>query len=455
MNHVSEILHRQRTFYQSASTRPLSFRKEQLQRLKDCIRENETNILNALKQDMNKPSFEAYASEVGFLYEEIDHTLKHFESWTRPRRVPTPFVHFPASSYIYHEPKGVVLIIGPWNYPFQLLISPVIGAIAAGNCVVLKPSEFAPATSRAISQLATRWDPGFMAVIEGGVETSQALVGQSWDHIFFTGGTAVGRIIMRAAAEHVTPVTLELGGKSPCIVDADIHLEHTARRIVWGKFFNAGQTCVAPDYLLVHTSLKAKLLERMRSCLRTFFGTDPSESPDYARIINNKHFSRLQKMLEGGTIVEGGVCKASERYISPTWIENIAMDHPLMTEEIFGPILPVIEYETLEQAIEIVNQRPKPLALYFFSSNRAHQQKIIREIAFGGGCINDTLIHLSNPNLPFGGIGTSGIGAYHGKFSFDTFSHQKAITHRSFLLDSKLRYPPYFQKIKWLRFLFR
>jgi acyl-CoA reductase-like NAD-dependent aldehyde dehydrogenase len=401
---------------------------------------------------MKKPQREAYASEIGMVLHEINYAIGNLKSWAKPRRVRTPRDHFLASSFIYAEPLGVILIIGPWNYPFQLVLSPLVGAIAAGNCSVLKPSEIASASSDVIASLiGHHFEPGFITVIQGGAETTQRLLAEKFDYIFFTGGTRVGKIVMEAAAKHLTPVTLELGGKSPCIVDRDVHIEYAARRITWGKFLNAGQTCVAPDYLLVDRSIKDELLERMKTCIREFYGDDPSRSPDYGRVISERHFDRLSQLLQGGKIIIGGDADAGDRYIAPTVIDHVSWNDEIMQEEIFGPILPVIEYGDLEEAISAINGRPKPLSLYFFSRNRGNQERVLRETSSGGVCINDTIIHLGTRTLPFGGVGESGMGSYHGKASFDTFSHQKSVLRRSFLFDTKLRYPPYRDKLKYLK----
>ncbi len=449
---IASLINAQRTFFESGKTKSLEFRLEQLSRLRRAIKENEAAILSALKADLNKPAFEAYASEIGFLYDEIDFIKKGLPKWNKPQRVRTPFIHWFGKSYIRYEPYGTILIMGPWNYPFQLLISPLLGAIAAGNCSVLKPSEFAPHTSSVISKLISEnFDSNFITVTEGGIEVSRELLEEKFDYIFLTGGEAVGKIVMSAAAKYLTPVTLELGGKSPCLVDEDTHLITAARRIVWGKFYNAGQTCVAPDYLLVQKNIKNALIDRLKHSVREHFGPDPSKSPDYGRIINDRHFERLHSFLQEGKKVIGGEASANDKYIAPTVISQISMGSKIMEEEIFGPILPVLEFGDLEEAIGMIKQRPSPLALYLFCNNSAHREKVFSEVPFGGGCANDTLIHLANPRLPFGGIGKSGMGSYHGKFSFNTFSRQKAIVERSNWPDIKLRYPPYAGKMKWLK----
>ncbi len=449
---TGKLINQQRQFFATNQTQSIAFRIEKLKLLKQAILENESAIETALKADLGKPNFEAYATEVGVCLEEIKYTIKHIKSWTKPKTVATPFVHLPASAKIYAEPLGVVLIIAPWNYPFQLIISPLIGAIAAGNCAILKPSELASHTSHLLAEILPNYfDPSFVAVVEGDKEVTQQLLEEKFDHIFFTGSTQIGKIVMSAAAEHLTPVTLELGGKTPCIVEADTHLEYTARRIVWGKFINAGQTCVAPDYLLVNRKIKTELLEHIKQCIRDFYGATPSTSPDYARIINQHHFNRLCQLLNSGEIIIGGDTNATDRYIAPTVIDRVDWNAAVMQEEIFGPILPVLEYTNLSEAIAQVNARPKPLALYFFSNNQQHQQRVLQETSSGGVCINDTIVHVAFPTLPFGGVGDSGIGRYHGKASFDRFSHQKSVLNRSFLMDLKLRYPPYSGKLNLLK----
>jgi acyl-CoA reductase-like NAD-dependent aldehyde dehydrogenase len=442
----------QKKFFNSGKTKSYEFRVEQLKRLNEAIRVHEKEILKALKSDLNKSEAEAYLSEIGFLYEEIRFALKHLKKWMKPEKVSSPLVQWPARSYIESEPLGVVLIIAPWNYPFQLVISPLIGAIAAGNCAVLKPSEVSPHTAQVIEKLITQTFPNeYIAAVLGGVETSQALISEPWDHLFFTGGTEVGKKVAMEAAKTLTPVTLELGGKSPCILDHDIDWEVTARRIVWGKFFNAGQTCVAPDYILLPKGTTDKFLQLLKTTLEKFFTTTPETSPDYGRIVSRGHYGRLKKYLKTGKVAIGGVCKDEERFISPTVLTEVSWQDDIMKEEIFGPILPLIEYESLKQAMGEIESRAKPLALYFFSKDQEKIQTVLKRLSFGGGCINDTIVHLANPKLPFGGVGKSGLGRYHGKYSFDTFSHQKGIMKRAFWGDVALRYPPYGEKLKWIR----
>lgn len=448
---VSDIIRQQRQFFAAGKTKDLAFRIEQLKRLKQAVLDNKTAIMDALKADLNKPTFEAYATEIGVI-REIDYALKNIKSWVKPKKVSTSIDLFPSSAQIYPEPLGVVLIIGPWNYPFQLMISPLVGAISAGNCATIKPSEMAANTSRVVREIIEKtFEPAYIAVVEGGVETSQQLLAEKFDHIFFTGGTKIGQIVMEAAAKNLTPVTLELGGKTPCIVDTEVNLEHTAKRIVWGKFINTGQTCIAPDYLLVDRSIKKDLLAGIENCIKEFYGEDPAKSPDYGRIINPKQFDRLAGLLKDGEIITGGKTNREDRYIAPTVIDQVSWDAPIMEDEIFGPILPVLEYTDLTDAIAKINDRPKPLALYLFSKNKEKQQRVLQETSSGGVCINDTVMQVGVSELPFGGVGNSGIGSYHGKASFDTFSHQKSVLKRSFLLDLDWRYAPYQGKLDLLK----
>jgi len=452
MDTITQQIYQQRQFFRTGQTRPLAFRRAQLQQLRRLIVENEAPILEALHTDLCKPQFEAYAAEIYFVLTEIDLALKRLPAWMRPQRVQVPAMVQPGRATLVPEPLGVVLIISPWNYPFQLALLPLVGAIAAGNCAMLKPSEVASATATLVHDLIkTYFDPAFVGAITGGVETSQRLLAERFDHIFFTGGTEVGKHVMAAAAQHLTPVTLELGGKSPCLVDRDIDLATTARRIVWGKFANAGQTCIAPDYLLVDRAIQAPLLAAMQRCLRDFYGDDPAQSPDYARIINDRHFQRLTALLQDGHIVVGGQTQAADtptasrsyRYLAPTILDQVSPDAPVMQDEIFGPILPVLPYDSLEAAIAFVNDRPKPLALYCFSRNADYTQQVIAQTSAGGVCVNDILVHNLVPDLGFGGVGPSGMGRYHGKASFDTFSHLKGVMQRPFRLDLPFRYPPY------------
>ncbi|OKH35894.1 aldehyde dehydrogenase family protein [[Phormidium ambiguum] IAM M-71] len=448
---VQEILQQQRKFFSTDRTKNIEFRLTQLKNLKQAILDHKEEIIAAGKADLNKPIFESYLTEIGTI-KEIDYAIKNLKKWSKPKKVATPLEQLPGKAFIYPEPLGVVLIIAPWNYPFQLTILPLVGAIAAGNCAIVKPSEISQNTSHIIAKIFQKtFDPEYIAVVEGGVETSQKLLQQKFDHIFFTGGTAIGKIVMEAAAKNLTPVTLELGGKSPCIIDSDINIEYTARRIAWGKFLNAGQTCIAPDYLLVNQKIKQPLLDSIKNCIQEFYGEDPEKSPDFGRIINQKQFNRLEKLLNNGNIITGGKTNPDTCYIAPTLIDNVSLDAPIMQEEIFGPILPILEYNNLEEAISIVNNQPKPLALYFFSKNQEYQQQVLQKTSSGGVCINDTIMHIGVTELPFGGVGNSGIGSYHGKASFDTFSHQKSVLKKSFLVDIKVRYAPYLGKLDLIK----
>ncbi|MFW6296247.1 MAG: aldehyde dehydrogenase [Halothece sp.] len=451
---AKELVRKQREFFETGQTKDIDFRRNQLQQLKQVITENKEAIVEAIGKDIGKPAFETLLSEFYYCTEEIEYALKHLNNWTKPQRVKTPLTQLPAASKILAEPLGVVLIISPWNYPLQLTIMPLIGAIAAGNCAILKPSEISPATSHVIADLiAQAFSPEYITVVEGEKDVSQELLEQKFNHIFFTGSTRVGRIVMEAAAKQLTPVTLELGGKCPCIVDTDIKLKYAIRRILWGKFSNAGQSCIAPDYILIPPSLKPDFLAAAQDCLQEFYGKNPAESPDYGRIINDKHFKRLSNLLSTGEVIVGGETKAEERYIAPTIMDNVSWEDPIMEDEIFGPILPIVEYQNLENAIAHINSRPKPLALYIFSRNDKLIKKVLQDTTSGGVCINDTIMHLAPKELPFGGVGSSGIGRYHGKASFDTFSNQKSILHRSFLFDLPVRYPPYSEKFKFLKWL--
>jgi len=451
LSNITEIIQKQREFFQTGKTKDIAFRLEKLRTLKQAIKQNETAIVQALQADLHKPEVETYITEISFI-KEIDYAIKNLHSWTKPKKAEVSLEFFNYSANIYSEPLGVVLIIGAWNYPFNLIIAPLVGAIAAGNCSILKPSEIAPATSSVLAQIMGKYfEQEFIAVVEGGVEASQKLLAEKFDHIFFTGGTAVGKIVMEAAAKHLTPVTLELGGKSPCIVDADVNLEHTTRRIAWGKFINAGQTCVAPDYLLVDKKIKQDLLNGLKKSLVEFYGENPKNSTDYARIISQKHCERLTNLLNKGEIIVGGESKIEERYIAPTIIDQVSLTDPVMQEEIFGPILPIVEYTDITEAIALINSKPKPLALYLFTQNKNLQQRVLQETSSGGVCINDTVMQFGISSLPFGGVGDSGIGNYHGKAGFDTFSHQKSVLRNSFLLDLKWRYAPYKGKLPFLK----
>lgn len=450
VNQPVELLKAQQVFFATGATKLIEFRLAQLNRLKRAILERQTEIVQAARADLGRPEFEGYF-EIGVL-SELSYLLKHLKAWVKPRRVGLPLTQLPGSAWVQPEPLGVVLIIGPWNYPFQLLISPLIGAIAAGNCAILKPSEFAPATSEAVAKLVIEtFDPQYIAVLEGGVETAQALLAQKFDHIFFTGGTLIGQLVMEAAAKQLTPVTLELGGKSPCIVDRDVNLKVAAKRIVWGKFLNAGQTCVAPDYLLVHEAIQPALMTALQQAIRELFGDNPSQSPDLARIVNTRQFDRLVSLLQGEEIIVGGETQRATNYIAPTILNNVNWDAPIMQEEIFGPLLPVLTYNTLEDAISQIKARPKPLALYVFTRDQTIQDTVLSSTSSGGVCINDVFLQATIWGLPFGGVGNSGLGAYHGKASFETFSHLKSILKKPIWFDLTWRYAPYANKLNFFK----
>ncbi len=451
-----EAIKKQQAFFQSGASKELAFRMQQLRQLERAIDKWENELLRALELDLGKCRQEAYMTEVGLLRAELAYIMKHLPSWVQVRKVRTPCLYPGARSFIYPEPLGQVLIISPWNYPVYLALTPLLGAMAAGNCTVIKPAELAPHSSAVLQSLIQDSFPEeYIAVLEGGAEMSSELLEQPFDHIFFTGGSAVGKLVMQAAARRLTPVTLELGGKSPCLVDQDVNIEYTARRIIWGKFLNAGQTCVAPDYLLLQREIKEPLLKKMGEVLLKFYGANPRQSPDYARIVSAGHFQRLEALLADGRILYGGEAVREERYIAPTIMDCIAPDSPLLQEEIFGPLLPVLEFGDLEEAIQFVNERPKPLALYFFSRSRKRQEQVLKWSSSGGVCINDTLSHISSPYLPFGGVGESGIGSYHGRASFELFSHKKSVLQQSLSFDIPLKYPPYRIPLQTLKKLLR
>ena len=446
----------QKEYFQSGATLPLEFRLAQLRSLYRGIKRFEPQILEALRSDLGKSAEESYMSEIGMCLTEIRHTARHLREWSRPQRVPTPLMHFPGSSRIVREPRGVCLIIAPWNYPFLLAVGPMISAIAAGNCVTLKPSEYAPATAAVLEKmLDVRFEERFCRTVTGGAEVSAAETARPYDMIFFTGSTAVGRKVMAAAAQNLTPVVLELGGKSPCIVDETADLPVAAARIIWGKCLNSGQTCVAPDYVLVARSRKDALIREMQKAICRFYGEDPCENSAYPRIVNERHFDRLAAMLPEDPAVGGRVDRESLK-IEPTLIETTLNDQsPLMTEEIFGPLLPIVPYDNIHEALGYILSRPRPLALYLFSRNRKLQRRVVETIPFGGGCINDTISHITTPYLPFGGTGDSGMGAYHGRCGYETFTHAKSILSKPFRPDLPVRYPPLTGKLDLLHKILR
>ncbi|HDX1712180.1 TPA: aldehyde dehydrogenase, partial [Staphylococcus aureus] len=418
----------------------------------------ESDILEALYTDLGKNKVEAYATEIGITLKSIKNARKELKNWTKTKNVDTPLYLFPTKSYIKKEPYGTVLIIAPFNYPFQLVFEPLIGAIAAGNTAIIKPSELTPNVARVIKRLINEtFDANYIEVIEGGIEETQTLIHLPFDYVFFTGSENVGKIVYQAASENLVPVTLEMGGKSPVIVDETANIKVASERICFGKFTNAGQTCVAPDYILVHESVKDDLITALSKTLREFYGQNIQQSPDYGRIVNLKHYHRLTSLLnsEQMNIVFGGHSDEDERYIEPTLLDHVTSDSAIMQEEIFGPILPILTYQSLDEAIAFIHQRPKPLSLYLFSEDENATQRVINELSFGGGAINDTLMHLANPKLPFGGVGASGMGRYHGKYSFDTFTHEKSYIFKSTRLESGVHLPPYKGKFKYIKAFFK
>ncbi|MGA2837944.1 MAG: aldehyde dehydrogenase family protein [Acidimicrobiales bacterium] len=433
-----------RATYRSGRTRPLAWRRRQLEQMVRMLEDNETELLDALRTDLGKPSVEGFVTDIAFVTGEIRSMLKHLERWNRPKRVPSPLVTLPARSRLIPEPLGVVLVIAPWNYPIQLLLVPAAGAIAAGNTVIMKPSEVSAATSAALARLVPRYlDPSAVALVEGGVPETTELLGQHVDHIFYTGNGTVGRVVMEAAAKHLTPVTLELGGKSPVIIDRSADLRVAARRIAWGKWLNTGQTCVAPDYVLIDEMVCQPFLDELSATVTRFYGQDPRTSASYGRIVSPRHFDRLTSLMTGGTPAVGGQSDASERYIAPTVLVDVDLESPLMHEEIFGPLLPVIPVASTRQAIDFVADRPHPLALYVFAGDRAVVDQVLAGTASGGVTVNGTILHLTNPHLPFGGIGESGTGAYHGESSVRRFQHLKPVLTRGTAVDPSIAYPPF------------
>ncbi|HCW7748189.1 TPA: aldehyde dehydrogenase [Staphylococcus aureus] len=458
MNIIEQKFYDSKAFFNTQQIKDISFRKEQLKKLSKAIKSYESDILEALYTDLGKNKVEAYATEIGITLKSIKNARKELKNWTKTKNVDTPLYLFPTKSYIKKEPYGTVLIIAPFNYPFQLVFEPLIGAIAAGNTAIIKPSELTPNVARVIKRLINEtFDANYIEVIEGGIEETQTLIHLPFDYVFFTGSENVGKIVYQAASENLVPVTLEMGGKSPVIVDETANIKVASERICFGKFTNAGQTCVAPDYILVHESVKDDLITALSKTLREFYGQNIQQSPDYGRIVNLKHYHRLTSLLNSAqmNIVFGGHSDEDERYIEPTLLDHVTNDSAIMQEEIFGPILPILTYQSLDEAIAFIHQRPKPLSLYLFSEDENATQRVINELSFGGGAINDTLMHLANPKLPFGGVGASGMGRYHGKYSFDTFTHEKSYIFKSTRLESGVHLPPYKGKFKYIKAFFK
>ena len=439
----------QKIFFNTGETRSLVFRFEQLRKLRCMIEENESDIMTALSKDMGKPRAEAFTSEIGMLLEEIKYTWKHLKGWVKPKTCKTMVFHMPASSYSIPEPYGVVCIIGPWNYPFQLLISPLIGALAAGNCAILKPSELSRHSATLLEILIRKYfEPSSVAVITGGAEISSELLKQNFDYLFFTGSSKIGKKVLEAAAQNLIPCTLELGGKNPCIVDTDKNIQQTAKRIAWGKFFNAGQTCVAPDYVIVRNEITELLTEELKAAIESFYHNNKQ---DYARIINKQHFDRIISLFEGGSIIHGGKFERNELWIEPTIVNQVTWTDEIMKEEIFGPVLPIISYNAIEELIPILIKEQKPLALYIFSNNKKTIDMILHHVSAGTVCVNGTMSQMISFTLPFGGIGESGMGKYHGHHSFSTFSHEKAVLKKHPRIGINAVFPPYTRSVSFIK----
>ncbi|ANU27794.1 aldehyde dehydrogenase [Planococcus versutus] len=451
---VEHMIEEQRAYYYTGDTKSASFRIEQLYRLKTVIQANETAVINALKNDLGKSEFEAYATEVGFVLDSIGNMIKNVEDWMKPESVKTPIHLQPSKSFVIREPYGSVLVIGPFNYPFQLVMEPLIGAIVGGNCAIVKPSEATPHVAKVIRDIVEEAFPSYyIRVVEGEKEEVTALIHASFDYIFFTGSVNVGKVIMKAASERLTPITLELGGKSPAIIDQTADIDLAVKRIAWGKLMNTGQTCVAPDYVCVHESVKDEFIKKLTKTIQNFYGKDAQKSPDYGRIVNTQHFDRLAEIIrkEGNHVIYGGKVDRNDLYIEPVLLDRIEWNSPSMEDEIFGPILPIISYTDLPVLVHQIRKLPKPLSAYFFSENERATQFFLDQLPFGGGCINDTVSHVGSAYLPFGGVGTSGMSSYHGKASFDTFTHAKAILKKSTKLSTNLLFPPYKNKAKWIK----
>lgn len=444
MDSIKKVVDDQRAYFLSGETKSIDFRKKQLNILKKAIQKNELAIMAALKKDLNKSAFEAYATEIGIVLEEIGFMLKNIERLAKSKRVKTPITQFLSSSRVYQEPYGVVLIMSPWNYPFQLTLVPLVAAIATGNCAMIKPSNYSPHTSKLIGEIiSSHFDSGYISFTEGGREANESLLEQKFDYIFFTGSVAVGKTIMAKAAAHLTPVTLELGGKSPCIVDKTANINLAARRIAWGKYLNAGQTCVAPDYLVIHESIKDEFIKALQKNIIKMYGKNPLNNNDYPKIINKKHFDRLTGLINEQNVIIGGKSDLLTNQIEPTVLDPVGWEDVIMQEEIFGPVLPIIVFRELSEVVKKVSQRPKPLALYLFTTSKQNEKIIIDGLSFGGGCINDTVVQVASSYMAFGGVGESGMGSYHGEASFRTLSHCKGVLKKSNKLDICLRYPPF------------
>ncbi|PBH13072.1 aldehyde dehydrogenase [Clostridioides difficile] len=447
MMDIKELVKMQRKYYNTGKTRDISFRIEQLKKLKLVVSQNEEKILLALKKDLNKSDFEGFMTEVGMFYSELNFAIKNIRKWSKIKRVKSSMVNFPSISKVVPQPYGVTLIMSPWNYPFQLALIPLVWSLAAGNCVILKPSEYSVSTSSVVKDIVEdTFSKEYVAVVQGSQEESEKLLLERFDYIFFTGSTNVGKIIMKSASEHLTPITLELGGKSPCIILKDANIDLTAKRLTWGKLINAGQTCVAPDYVLVHEDRKNELIEKIKYYTNKYFGDNPCNNEQFPKIINQRHFNRILSLIDKDKIVYGGNYNKETLKIEPTIVDNVNWDDNIMKEEIFGPIFPILTYKDLDEVIQKIIQMPNPLALYIFTKNKYLENKLLEMISAGGCCINDTVTHISTNYLPFGGIGESGMGSYHGKAGFDTFTHYKSVL-KKLNLDVPIRYAPYDNKL--------
>ncbi len=442
---IKDTIERQREYFKSGTTLPVEGRLEYLKKLRNAIKASESDILAALKADLNKSETEGYMAEIGMVLDDLGFIIRRLKNWSKPKTVKTPLAQFSAKSFVYPEPYGVALIMSPWNYPFQLSIEPLVGAIAAGNCVCLKPSNYAANTSRVIKELLEKvFPPEYVSIVEGGREENTELLKQKFDYIFFTGSVPVGKLVMEAASKHLTPVSLELGGKSPAIVEKTANIPLAAKRLAWGKYLNAGQTCVAPDYLYIDEAVRDEFISEFKKAVDGFFPKgDYSQMPV---IINDKHYKRLMGLIDEEKLCFGGNGQKERRFIEPTMLKDVSWDDAVMGEEIFGPILPVLTYRNLDEALEKITEQPKPLALYLFTTDKKIEKKVLSKVSFGGGCINDTIIHLATPHMGFGGVGESGMGAYHGRLSFDTFTHYKSIVKKRNFIDLPMRYPPYSEK---------
>lgn len=444
---IKELVKMQRKYYNTGKTRDISFRLEQLKKLKLVVLQNEEKILLALKKDLNKSEFEGFMTEVGMFYSELDFAIKNIRKWSKTRRVRSSMVNFPSISKIIPQPYGVTLIMSPWNYPFQLALIPLVWSLAAGNCIIVKPSEYAVSTANIINDIIeNNFSKEYIAVVQGNQEESEKLLLERFDYIFFTGSTNVGRIVMKSASNYLTPITLELGGKSPCIILKDADIDLTAKRLTWGKLINAGQTCVAPDYVLVHEDRKNELIEKIKYYINKYFGDNPCNNEQFPKIINERHFKRIVSLIDTDKVVYGGGYNSKTLKIEPTIVDNANWDDNIMKEEIFGPIFPILTYKDLDEVIQEIIKRPNPLAVYIFTKNKYLEDKILEMIPSGGCCINDTITHIATNYLPFGGVGESGMGSYHGKSGFDTFTHYKSVL-KKLNLDIPIRYAPYNDKL--------